>query len=244
MHPTGSVTRQVRTKQVVLVAFLIELVVVVGLFNQGIAPHVQTYVQQNLNNFLGRAAYAFLNLSWRFTPLPSDTQHIWLSQLLGLLTLFVVTALLVLATVRGPITFLRALVSVWMSVIVAAGLAGYVRRLVVDGFSQRGTSRGTDAVFSVLSGFDFFLGILLGLVVGVAAGLAAVSTQRLTSTVTDAGAPMGAPMQQPPQMPVEGRPDQTAVFPRSDSGGRHGTPPSNPDPATAKFPRPPDETPR
>ncbi|HEV7206401.1 MAG TPA: hypothetical protein VGN18_17480 [Jatrophihabitans sp.] len=249
--PPGPAVRRARTGQVIVVAFVVELVITALVGNTAIAKHLQHYVESHTSTFPGRFVYAVLNLSWRFTPLDSDTQHILLSQLAGLATLFVVTALIVLITARGPVRFGRVFVTIWMAVLTATVFAGVVRRVVVDGFGQRGVGRFTDAVFSPLSSFDIVLGLALGLVVGAVAGAVATSTQRVSGTAINpavAGGPIPSygsfdgPGNPPAPDAPAAEPDRTTVLPRHSRGSDDDGPPAGTaSDQTTQLPRPPDE---
>lgn len=261
--PPAPMIRRARTGQVMVVAFLAELVITALAGNTAVANHLKNYVQAHTSSFSGRFGYSVLGLSWRFGPLKNDTQHIWLSQIISLLTLFVVTALIVLITVRGPVRFGRTFVSLWTGIVVATAIAGVVRRLVVDGFGQRGVGRFTDAVFSPLSSFDVVLGVALGFIVAVITAGVATATQRVPGEAINpaaaggpiprygafdtpaepAGAAPGSSVATPPASaaPEPAGADRTAVLPRHAAEGAPADAPPGAADRTTQLPRTPDE---
>ena len=108
-----------------LLAFFVEFLIIVGSGNQWVADKIAqstpaTYMAAGLRN-------VGLVYSWRFTPRAHDTSHVWLAGLALIVTTIIVSLLLILAIIRGPITFGRAFFGTWMAVIVATILGGYVR---------------------------------------------------------------------------------------------------------------------
>jgi hypothetical protein len=174
----GAVDKRGRPGLIVLVAFLVELVVIAGLGNQSVSKHLSSFSSSHNTQFVGRSAGALLTYSWRFTPMRNDHFHLWLSQILAVLTVLVVTALLVLAVTRGPITFGRAFFGIWMAVVVASCLAGFVAHLVTSAYDFEPGSRFTSAVFTGPNASTFAAGVALGFVVALIASLVAISTRR------------------------------------------------------------------
>lgn len=164
---------------ILLTSFLVQLVAIAAVGNQGVSKAIADFASRHSNPLTAfpRTALVF---SWRFTPRTGDTYHIYAAQLLGLLTLFVLAALLSLAVVRGAITFGRALFGVWMSVIVAVLADAMVQRAVTKNIYGQFTGGGNRVVGSLFggNGFEIMAGILLGFGAGLVAALVAVITRR------------------------------------------------------------------
>jgi hypothetical protein len=184
---------QARTWLVVLTAFLVELVAIAAVCNQGLSSDVEIFAGKHQNEFFGQVAEATQVYAWRFTPKSSDHQHLALSQFALLATLFVLTAGCVFALARGAVTFGRAFVGVWLAVIVATDAGAVVRNLVAD-VNPGGVNRFTFALFAGPSGYAFVAGLGLGFLTALIAALVAVASRRpAAAPVSTAGwdAPSG-----------------------------------------------------
>ncbi|MDQ2796931.1 MAG: hypothetical protein M3Y06_07195 [Actinomycetota bacterium] len=239
-----------RTGLVLLTAFLVQLIVVAAVGNQKVAESIAKFTARHstTQSAFPRAALFY---SWRFSPMGQDNFRLYPSQLLGLLTLFVVCAALTFAVIRGSITFGRAFFGVWMAVIIAAVADGMVQRVVLKNYGQYGGyGNGGHKLFYAAfggTGYDVMAGILLGLVVALVAALVAVISRRPAGPVSvvpfapqpDAGPDTEAP---PPyfgdEEPRRPSPDSEATRSLSmqkvhDSVRDEATPERRPDPAAA-----------
>jgi hypothetical protein len=162
----------------VLSAFLVQLIVIAAVANQWSAERWQR-VSLRHDGLVRALAQTPLVYDWRFTARDNDTIRQYPAMLLGLLTFFVVAAVLTFALVRGAITFGRAFVAVLLSTIVATLADGMVQRAVLKDFGQSRVygSRAAAVLFSG-GGFESVAGAQLGLVAGLVAALVAVLTRR------------------------------------------------------------------
>jgi hypothetical protein len=180
--PAGSVPtgpRRARVGLIAFTAFLIELVIIAAGFNQAVTKHLVSYYDNhNDNSFVTSMVQAGLSLSWRLTPQHGDSSHIWLSELVGDVSILVLTVLLVVAVVRGAITWGRAFFGIWMIVIVSTCLASIPALLVTEHQAPAGVDKATYAVFGGPNGYVFFVGAALGLVVALITSIVAVATRR------------------------------------------------------------------
>ncbi len=193
--PPAAAMPKARTGLVLLLALLVELVVIAGIGNQWVSDKLVRHD----NGSLGErgAVNVALVYSWRFSPRGGhDPGHFFLAQMIGLAVAIIVSLLLILAVVRGPISFGRAFFGAWMSVTVAAMVGGYVRGLIVDpGFG--GTGQGNVLVRSLFGitapgSVVFVAGVVLGFIVALVVGIVAPLTRRKPQP---GWAPMGtAPM--------------------------------------------------
>jgi hypothetical protein len=197
-------TPRARLGLLLLIAFVIEFVVIVGLGNQWVSDKIakldpSTFMGAGLRNVA-------LVFAWRFTPRPSDHDHLWLAGLLLIVTTIVVSLLLITALCRGPVTWGRAFFGSWMAVAVATMLGGYVRSAVVDTHAQGQGGRYEQALFGAVSpgSIVFLAGVLLGLVVAIVLGFVGPLTRRVPEGAVAAG--YAATPTAPP--PADPRPDR------------------------------------
>jgi hypothetical protein len=190
--PSGAAAGpRARTGLVLVVAVITEIVFIAVFDNQWISAKIARFEFRTSNSFLAQVASSALTYSWRFTPRTGDTQHLWLSQMMLILTVLVLSALLIASVVRGRVTFGRAFFGTWMSVIVATELATVVRGLIIgDAFNRPGTSRLTNAVFGALgpTAQAFVAGVGLGVVTALVVAVVAAATRR-TPPAADHGGP-------------------------------------------------------
>lgn len=270
MAPASPRYGPVRTGAVVLAALLTELVVIGAACNQWVTEKVAHSLTRSFINGGSQGSQdlraAVLTYNWRFAPQSGDTEHIWLSQLLMILTVLVLTALLVAAAVRGPGSFVRAFASCWMAVIAATLVGAYVRGLVRDEVGDSAL-RITRAVFGNLgpNTVTMFAALVLGLAVALVGGIVAVATRGPAPT-GERAAPVEEPaFPLPPEQPPaffgspparpyssSGQRPAAADHPTTRLGsvehpttqlgsGEHPTTQFGPVDQTARFPRPPDD---
>jgi len=145
----------------------------------------------------------WLTYSWRFTRGPELTRY-WAGQLALIGTVLVLTALLVWALLRGPITWGRAFFGTWLAVLFATVAGAFVRGLIApDDFARLpGASRVTNAAFGPYgpNGFVVFGGLVLGLLVAALTSLVAVTSRRAVAPAAPvpASPPMFADYAPPP----------------------------------------------
>jgi hypothetical protein len=169
-----------RTGLTLIAAVVIELIIIAAIGNQWLSGKVSRNQVHQGHRIVADLESAYLTYSWRFSPVHGDHEHFWLSQLMLVLTTIVLSALLILAVVRGSITFGRAFFGTWLAVIVATQLGAYVRALVIDDTFGQSGGRGTRALFGELSpnSVTFFAGLALGLVVALLVALVAIVGRR------------------------------------------------------------------
>jgi hypothetical protein len=187
-----------------------------------------------------RLKAALIVYNWRWAPETGDVDHIWLSQMLMILTLVVVSGVLISVVLGGPVTFGRALLTCWMAVVVATVLGTYVRGLVED--TPGSNLRITKAVFGQIAPGPeaIFASLALGLAVGIVAGVVAVATRRPATPEVPADAPEPPPYVPPDPPPYYGGPPAPTT--RLPTVEPSTSPPSaRADQQTTRFPQPPDD---
>ena len=238
----------------VFTAVVTQIVIIGAACNQWVSDRIGNQILKSaLNN--GSATVrdfkqSLIAFGWRYAPRSFDHQHIWLSQLLLIATVLVVSGALVSLLTAGPIGFGRALFGAWASVLFATVVGAYVRGLV-NGGNTSSSPRVTQALFEQLGPNTptIFAGMVLGLVTGLVVGIVAVQTRR-PATAQPAAAP-GEPGYAEPEPPPSFF-GTTPLPPWQDQHygppGRHvATPPppppaaAQPDQPTTAFPRPPDD---
>lgn len=245
--PGGTTVKRSRPGLIVLVAFLVELVLIGVFDNQPVVKHIVNFAISRRDKFIGQLAQASTVYSWRFNSVPGDTHHIALAQLGLVLTVFIVTALLVLAVVRGPVTLGRAFFGTWMAVVIATLIGAIVARLISGLQSLAGYNRFSEALFGGPNGFAFTAGLALGFVVALIAALVAVTTRRSAAVATDPSLVAGGPPAHEPTTQLPPPEEQTTQLPRFAENvkteGPARQPPRRPDidQPTVQFPRPPDD---
>jgi hypothetical protein len=249
-----SPTRRARIGLVVIVAVLTEVVLVAAGANQWVADRIVRSGGKGLGARLVESSW--LTYSWRLTPHKHQTAH-WGSQLLLLLTLFVVTGALVAVLLRGPVAWTRAFFGTWLAVVFATILGAIVRGLLdpVGESGLPGANRLTRAFFgsSGPTGVAVTGALALGLVVALVTSVVAVSTRRADESGTPAPptfpeyAPP-APSAPPTPPPWQDRPDQPTTrlapppeAPRAAPPAEPPRPAPTPNQPTTRFPRPPDD---
>ena len=176
-----------RTGLIVSVAVLTEIVLIAIGGNQWVADKLaRAHVHGGLASGLRNAA---LTYSWRFTPRTSDPLHRYNGSWALIGTTIVLSALLIAAVVRGPLTFDRAFFGAWMAVPVATMIGGYVRGLVLNYPLPPHQSRLSIALFGVAApGSTVFLaGLGLGLVVAIVVAVVGMTTKRRPLDDVDTG---------------------------------------------------------
>ena len=235
----GAGLRRGRPGVAALVAVLVELVVIAAACNQSVSKHAQHYFVDHETSFLGRAVGSVLQFSWRVKPLSGDNHdgfHVFYSELAAIVVFVVVSALLTLVVVRGPVTFWRAFFGVWTAVFAAACLARVAGAFVTKPLAGH-TDRASFAVFDTVTGLTTFFAVVVGLLTALIAGSVAVATRR----TLDAPAPVAPPAEAPyvpespppfygsqpvrPQPGVDPRAEHetTALPSMSKDAGRHST---------------------
>jgi hypothetical protein len=199
-EPARRAPRIGRPGIIVLAAVLTEIVLVGALANQWMSEKI---IRNSVNHgqSVRLAEASWLTYTWRGSPRHGQTD-LWWSEILLLLTLFVLSALLVWAVVRGPVTFVRAFIGTWMAVIVATLLGAFVRGLIDPNNKAAlpGANRLVRGAFGPSGpGQPAFWGsVLLGLVVGLITALIAIATRRRPGAAVPAGPPQFADYGPPP----------------------------------------------
>jgi hypothetical protein len=188
--PVPSTTvRRARAGLVVLAAVLTELALVAGLCNQAVTRSFAHYVagrQTSLPDYSLGTVRSVATFGWSFAPLHGESNAVWGSQFAAIAVLLALSALLVLAVSRGPVTFFRVFFAVWGVVAAVTAVAVVVRGLVAGPATLRSnTSRLGDALFHDVDGAVIVAGLGLGLVVGLVAAIVAVTTRRPTEVSAD-----------------------------------------------------------
>jgi hypothetical protein len=239
-----------RTGVLVFAAVVTQIVIIGAACNQWVTERIGNQILRSaLNNgspTVRDFKQSLIAFNWRYAPRSFDHQHIWLGQILMILTLLVVSAAVISLVTRGPITFGRAFVGSWAAVVFATVLASYVRGLVNEG-NTSSSPRITKALFEQAGQNTptIFAGVVLGLATGLIVGAVAVQTRRPATPERAAEAgeePYSAP-EQPPAFfgttPLPPWQDQHYGPP-----ARHAAPPpatAQPDQPSTAFPRPPDD---
>jgi hypothetical protein len=193
--PSSSVTApapRARIGVIVLTTILAELAIIGALGNQWMTDRLQRRADNagvNARSF----ELSWLTYAWRASSGPLATST-WGAQLLLVLTVVVVSALLVWALVRGPVTFARAFFGTWAAVIAATLLGAFVRGLVDHRSDGRlpGANRVTRAVFGGLGPNESAVvaSFALGFVVALIVAAVAVTTRRKPEAPTAEGPPV------------------------------------------------------
>jgi hypothetical protein len=218
---------------VVGAALLTELVVIAAIGNQWVTPKLFRAIINERSHLVSDFKAALVTYNWRFVPEQADTAHIWLSQVLLILTTLVLTAAFVAVIVRGPATFGRVFLTCWLAVTVATVVGAYARGLTNETLGTS-TSRLQRGLFSTLgpNTITVFSGLVLGLLVGVVAATvtvvsrdrAALGPKRIPPD------PVEAPYV-PPEQPPPFFPEPASARPRPVPTAESG----------AQFPRLPDD---
>jgi hypothetical protein len=197
---------QARTGLIALTAFLVELVVIAAVGNQGFSDDINRFYFRHPGAFAGQVARASQTYAWRVSSERGAPHHFVLSQYAVLATLFVVTAAVTVAVVRGDVRFGRVFLGVWSTVIAATQIAAVVGVLVANPHDPR-SSVFSDAVFLGPSGYTFFAGLSLGLLTGLIAALVAMASRRPvpTAPVAPSDPPSGGVVAAPSAYPERDR---------------------------------------
>jgi hypothetical protein len=211
--------RRARTGLIVLAALLTELIVIAAADNQWVSDRILRDELRTNSLTLRSLANSWLTYTWRLSPRDgANANQLWASQIALVVVVLGVTALLVTAVVRGPITFGRAFFGTWMAVIVATLVGAFVRGLI-EPFGKlqlANSNRVTRAAFgsfgvnqgAVAAGFG------LGLLVALLAAIVAVVSRRTPADAPDPAAapvPAAPPYQQPEQPPPYYGDDESAT---------------------------------
>lgn len=203
--------KQGRPGIIVLIAFVVEVVTIGALANQVVTKHLVTFVAAHHDRFVGQLVRAFLTYQWRVNAQPGDRANEPLAHACLVLVVLALTALLVLAVCRGPVTFARAFFGTWMAVIVSTLVGQLVFDLISPPPYPPGFSHVAGAVFTGPDGFGFIAGAMLGLLTAIFAAIFAVATRRTVRPA--AGYP---PRMQRGEYGEHDWSDQTAAYPRAD----------------------------
>jgi hypothetical protein len=207
---TARPVRQGRPGVIVLIAFVVELVAIGALANEVVTKHLVTFVADHHDRFVGHLVGAFLTYQWRVTAQPGDRANEPLAHTCLDLVVFALTALLVLAVCRGPVTFARAFFGTWMAVVASTLVGQVVFDLISPPPYPPGFSHLSGAVFTGPNGFGFIAGLMLGLLTAIFAAIFAVATRR---TVRPAAA---YPETRRDEYGEPDWSDQTVAYPRQD----------------------------
>ena len=182
MEP-DQLTYRSRTGWVLLAGVLTEVVIVAGVDNQGVTGALNHYLDSPNRVFpdysrgLVDAVTAF---AWRVSPAGSQPTHVWAAGLAAVGVLLALSAVGMLAVVRGSITFVRVWVAVWAVVAAAAPLAIMARNLITTP-SAPGPEQsrlGQAVYYAPQLGTVVVAGLMIGLLAGLACAIVAVLTRR------------------------------------------------------------------
>ena len=206
------VVRKGRPGVIVVIALVVELVAICALANQVVTKHLLNFAANHHDRFAGHLVAAFTTYQWRFTAQPGDRANEPLAHACLVLTVLVLTALLVLAVCRGPVTFGRAFFGTWMAVIVSTLVGQVVFDLVSPPPYPHGFSALAGALFTGPNAAGFVAGLMLGFVTAVFAAIFAVATRRIVRPPAPAYTeePRGG------EYASQGWPDQTLAYPYQD----------------------------
>ena len=208
--PGAPVVRKGRPGVIVLIAFVVQLVAIAALANQIVTKHLLDFAATYHDRFVGHLVAAFTTYQWRVSAQPGDRANEPLAHACLILTVLVLTALLVLAVCRGPVTFGRAFFGTWMAVVVSTLVGQVVFDLVSPPPYPHGFGHLAGAVFTGPNGAGFAAGVMLGLVTAVFAAIFAVATRRIVRL------PVPAYAEDPRRDQYAGWSDQTVAYPRTD----------------------------
>ena len=198
---------------IVLIAFVVELVAIGALANQIVTKHLLNFAANHHDRFVGHLVAAFTTYQWRFTAQPGDRANEPLAHACLDLTVLALTALLVLAVCRGPVTFGRAFFGTWMAVIVSTLVGQVIFDLVSPPPYPHGFSHLAGALFTGPNASGFVAGLMLGFVTAVFAAIFAVATRRIVRPA----APAYAEEPRRDDYAYQGRSDQTRAYPYQDN---------------------------
>jgi hypothetical protein len=176
---------------VVLIALLTEIIVIAVADNQWVSDKISRLnPTSHIEDGLRAVGLVF---AWRFTPQHGDSAHLWAGSLALIGTTIVLSLLLMVAVIRGPVTFGRAFFGTWMAVVVAVFIGAFVRGLVVDLRAPGQGSRLDQALFGVLKpdSVSFIAGLGLGLIVAIVVGIVAPATRRPPVVPLETAVPAG-----------------------------------------------------
>jgi hypothetical protein len=190
--PAAAGPAKARTGLIVLAAIVTEVVLIAAGANQWVSDRLAR-AHLTSDPVLSGTRYSVLTYSWRFTPLKRDPEHFYAGSWTLVGTTIVLSALLIAAVVRGPVTFDRAFFGAWMAVPVATMLGGYARAFVLDVPAQNAETRVSRALFGALAPGStvFIAGLALGLVVAIVVAIVAMTTRR--RPMAPAAGPAGYP---------------------------------------------------
>jgi hypothetical protein len=172
---------------IVLIALVVEIVVIAALANQVVTKHWLNFVAAHNDRFAGHLVAAFTTYQWRFSAQAGDRANEPLAHICLVLVVLGLTALLVLAVCRGPVTFWRVFLGTWMAVVVATLVGQVVFNLVSPPPYPPGFTNAAGAVFTGPNGFGFVAGLMLGLVTAIFTAIFAVATRRTVRLAAPAG---------------------------------------------------------
>jgi hypothetical protein len=235
-----------RVGLVVLTAVLMEILLIGFGANQWVSDKIQ---RDDPADFRSRAIESsWLTFTWRFTP-RSGLTRLWVSELVLIGAVLVLTALLVWVLARGPVSWARAFFGTWLAV-VGGTLLGAFGRGLVDPFGETAlphTDRVTRALFGPYGPTStvFVGGVGLGFVVALLASIVAVAARRsgtAAPAAIEAGPPNFPDYAPPPASAPTGPPpwqDRQWGPPPGEPFGAPG--PAAPAPgATTQLPREPE----
>lgn len=186
---------------ILLTSLIAQLVVIGAAGNPGVVGSASDYAREH-TSLLGRFAQLPSVVSWRIQQPTVDPGNLLVSEWFGLLALVVLAAILTAVLVRGPVTFWRTGVAVWLAVIVATLANGMVRRGVVNdrgSFDDLGGKAG--GVLFAGTGYEVIAGVVIGLVAAIVAAIVAVVTRKPAEVVLPAAADEPAPYVEPASPP-------------------------------------------
>ena len=182
--PALSVTRA-RPWLIGLAASATMLVFIVAIGNPPVTRAVFRHAVSS--DFGSRALQSLAYFAWDFGRL-GDDMHLGWADLIFDLAVLALVLLLVAALSAGTGSFWRTFLAVWVSVIVAVLLCGYVRAAIIDPMgSAPGNSKAEVIFFSQYSPGPLllFVAMLYGLVAALVAALVAVLTRRNVVVTAD-----------------------------------------------------------
>lgn len=202
--PAAPAAPRARIGLVLLTALIVELLAIGGGANQWISDKIVRDRSGGLRSQL--IENSWLTFTWRFAPRDGrDQTQAWAAQMLLVLCVLVLSAALIWALLRGPVTWGRAFFGTWLAVLGATVVGAIVRGLVSPyaEFAMRGTDRVTRALYSGVGlNQPAVVGALaLGFVVALITSIVAVASRR------PATGSYGAPVDHgPPAFPDYGPP--------------------------------------
>lgn len=194
--PAVSLTKA-RPWLVGLAASATMLVLIVAIGNP---PVTRTILRHAFNAGFGSRVFQSLSsFAWNFSS-PSDDMHVYLANLIADIAVLLLVLLFVAALSSGSGSFWRTFLAVWVSVIAAVTLSGYVRAAIINPMGSAPDNNKAEEIFfsqySTGPG-QLFAALIFGVIAAIVAALVGVLTRRHQVVTADRPAVSPTPLAEP-----------------------------------------------